>query len=147
MVLNCKWVEFQENLKRLHSFRFVIFFLLSGHDNKTLFVAVIALSCVVAVQFLVIGLLLWRKRSPQKTNASENYVANQPGSQHQIPSDATGQEAYMELQPRPSQMQSPDQSEYQKLQGKLESPDYYNIGYKGKNTAQEDGDYEPVTIY
>ncbi|XP_068727469.1 receptor-type tyrosine-protein phosphatase delta-like isoform X2 [Montipora capricornis] len=117
-----------------------------GHDNKSLFVAVIALSCVVAVQFLVIGLLLWRKRSPQKTNASENYVANQPGSQHQIPSDATGQEAYMELQPRPSQMQSPDQSEYQKLQGKFESPDYYNIGYKGENTVQEDGDYEPVTI-
>ena len=91
-------------------------------------------------------MLLWRKRSPQKTNASENYVANKPGSQHHIPSGATGQEAYMELQPRPSQMQSPDQSEYQKLQGKFESPGYYNIGYNGKNTAQEDGDYEPVTI-
>ena len=124
-------------------------FSISGHGIKTLFVAVIALSCVVAVQFLVIGLLCWRlrKSSAQKTNASENYVANQPYTQHHIPSGTTEQEAYMELQPRPSQMQSPEQSEYQKLHGKFESPGYYNIGYKGKNTAQEDSDYEPVTIH
>jgi len=108
--------------------------------------AVIALSCVVFLQFVVIAFLIWRqKRAPGKTNTPDNCTTSEV-ERHRSPSDYHISEpgVYMELHPRPLEGQSREPPEYQALQGKNTTPGYYNVGFNTENKAQVEEVYENI---
>ena len=112
-----------------------------------MFIAVIALSCVVALLLLTIGLLLWRhKRVPvDKRNTSDTYTAEKSGGR-ETPRDQplSDQGTYMELQSRPLEIHSRSLSEYQTLQGKKATPGYYNVGFNKGKVARDEEVYDEI---
>ncbi|KAJ7358728.1 hypothetical protein OS493_021499, partial [Desmophyllum pertusum] len=104
--------------------------------------SVIALSCIVFVLVVVIGVLIWRLRrtvANNRTTTSGKAFTDDVG-QPDSPRDQHVSEpgSYMELHPRPLQEQLPAAPHYQALQGKNKAPEYYNVGFKKENKEKED---------
>ena len=53
-------------------------------------------------------------------------------------------DVYMELQPRPSEGESRAPLEYQSLQSKNTVPEYYNVGFKRGDKAQNEEVYDEI---
>ncbi|KAJ7358805.1 Cell adhesion molecule [Desmophyllum pertusum] len=112
-------------------------------DVHNIFIAsVIALSCIVFVLVVVIGVLIWRLRrtvANNRTTTSGKAFTDDVG-QPDSPRDQHVSEpgSYMELHPRPLQEQLPTAPHYQALQGKNEAPEYYNVGFNKENKEKED---------
>lgn len=119
----------------------------ANDQHHILRAVVIALSCVVFLQFVVIAFLIWRQKRamPGKTNTSDNCTTSE-GERHRSPSDYHISEpgVYMELHPRPLEGQSRGPSEYQALQGKNTTPSYYNVSSNRGNKAQVEEAYENI---
>ena len=80
---------------------------------------------------IVIGFLLWRLRKvlPRKSNTSDKYSGNKSGRHDSSRNEHVSEPGpYMELKPRTLEGQSHAVPEYQELQGKKETPGYYNLG-------------------
>ena len=110
-------------------------------------VAVITLSCVVVLLLIILGLLLWRlkRASANKSNSSIKYAADK-SKQHEIPPDQPMSDpgTYMELQSRPSELQSRSLPEYQTLQDRKETTGYYNVGFNKGNMARDEEVYDEI---
>ena len=126
---------------------FVVFFFTEQH--YLLRAVVVALSCVVFLQLVVVAFLIWRqKRSmPGKTNTPDNCTTSEV-ERHGSPCDYHISEpgVYMELHIRPSEGQSREPPEYRALQGKNTTPGYYNAGFNRRNKAQVEEVYENIEI-
>ena len=102
----------------------------------------IALSCIVFVLVVVIGVLIWRLRrtvaNNRTTTSGKAFTddVGQPDSPHDQHVSEPG--SYMELHPRPLQEQLPAAPNYQALQGKNKAPEYYNVGFNKENKEKED---------
>ena len=118
-------------------------FLCLWPDLQNIFKAsTIALSTLVFVLLVVIGVLVWRlrrnvqnnKTSTADKNITDNFGQARSSRSHHVsePGD------YMELDPRPSEGQSRAPAEYQTLQGRHMTSGYYNVEFKGGNREKED---------
>ena len=125
----------------------ILYFSFLLEKRNILFIAVIALSCVVALLLLTIGLLLWRhKRVPvDKRNTSDTYTCEKSGGR-ETPRDQPMSDpgTYMELQSRPSEIHSRSLSECQTLQGKRATPGYYNVGFNKGKMARDEEVYDEI---
>lgn len=115
-------------------------------------VVVIALSCIVFVLLVVIGVLIWRNRrfeANNRTTTRNKNITDEIG-QPKSPRDQPVSEpcVYMELHPRPSNGQSRAPAEYQTLQGRHMTSGYYNGGFKGGSKKEENEEtYDQVENY
>ena len=94
-------------------------------ESRVLFAAVIALSVIVFFSLIVNGILIWRLRRAEPNNRTTivNSGIPVPSGVHQ----ASEPGVYMELQPRPSDGQSREPPEYQSLDDRRVTQDYYNM--------------------
>ena len=147
------------NLKYCHgklciAYQLVIIFLvvfLIFLDVHNFRVVVIALSCIVFVLLVVIGVLIWRNRRSEpnnRTTRNKNITdeIGQPKSPRDQPVSEPG--VYMELHPRPSDGQSRAPAEYQTLQGRHMTSGFYTDGFKGGSKKEgEEETYDEVENY
>ena len=115
--------------------------------HNILRVAVIALSCIVFVLLVVIGVLIWRIRRAEpnnRTTTANKIITNAIGQSESARAQHMSEPGvYMELGLRPTDGQSP--AEYQTLQGTHVTSGYYNVGFKGRRKKKEDQEvYEEV---
>ena len=118
-------------------------------QQKILRIIIIALSCVIFVSLLVIGVLIWRLRRtvPDNRTTATDKSINKGVDLPDSPRDQHVSEpgVYMELHPRSSQGQSREPPEYQSLQDKNVTPGYYNVEFKKENVEKGDeGVYDEV---
>ena len=111
-------------------------------QQQILRIIIIALSCVIFVSFLVIGMLIWRLRRtvPDNRTTATDKSINEGVGLPDSPRDQHVSEpgVYMELHPRCSQGQSREPPEYQSLQDKNVTSGYYNVGFKKENAEKGD---------
>ena len=107
-----------------------------------LFAAVIALSSIVFFSLIVNGTLIWRLRRAEPNNRTTmvNSGIPVPSGVHQA--SETG--VYMELQPRPSDGQPREPPEYQSLDDRRVTQDYYNMGVSEESLDEKGEIYENV---
>ena len=123
-----------------------IFWFIFPDAHHILRVAVIALSCIVFVLLVVIGVLIWRIRRAEPNNRTTvNKVISDNIGQPKSPRAQHVSEpgVYMELGTRPTDGQSP--AEYQTLQGSHVTSGYYNVGFKeGSKKTEDEEVYDEV---
>ena len=112
----------------------------------------IALSTLVFVLLIVIGVLVWRLRRTvpnNKTSTADKNITDSFGQAKSSRAQHVSEPGvYMELDPRPSEGQSRAPAEYQTLQGIHMTSGYYNVGFKGGNRKKEDEEsYDNVANY
>ena len=81
----------------------------------------------------------------RKANTSDKYTCEKSG-RHDTSRDEHVSEPgpYMELKPRSLEGQSRSAPEYQELQTKKETPEYYNLGVIRGQTSADEQVYEQV---
>ena len=91
---------------------------------------------------IVNGILIWRLRraEPNKRTTIVNSGIPVPSGVHQ----ASEPGVYMELQPRPSDGQSREPPEYQSLDDRRVTQDYYNMGVSEESLDEKGEVYENV---
>lgn len=122
-------------------------------DSQNIFQAsTIALSTLVLVLLVVIGVLVWRlaravinnKVSTADKDITDN-VSQARSSRAQYVSEPG---VYMELHPSPSEGQSRAPAEYQTLQNRHMTSGYYTVGFKEGNRKKEDKEvYDNIDNY
>ena len=120
---------------------------LTGFSN-IYHVIVIALSCLVLVLLIAVGLLTWCLRRavnnkpehiPPKYTSDEVRQYDSTRDQH-VPEELP----YMELKPEPLKELPHATETYQSLQDAVSSSAYYNIGFNRENNNQEDEIYYEI---
>ena len=111
-------------------------------ESRVLFAAVIALSSIVFFSLIVNGTLIWRLRRAEPNNRTTivNSGIPVPSGVHQ----ASEPGVYMELQPRPSDGQPREPPEYQSLDDRRVTQDYYNMGVSEESLDEKGEIYENV---
>ena len=110
-------------------------------QRQVLRATVIALSCIVFVLLIIIGVSMWRLRRPWPNNK----IATVDNGTTDLPYQVSEPAVHMELRPTPSQWQSRDIQEYQSLQGGHVTVEHYIMGFnKDKNQNEDPGVYEEV---
>jgi len=123
--------------------------------KRTYNATVIALSCIVFVLLVVIGVLIWRLRraSPINRATTADKVITDNVGQPDSPRDQHVSEPglYMEVHLRPSEGQSRAPPEYESLQGRDKNAEYYNVGFskrgngRKRSSARDQHVSEPAT--
>lgn len=100
----------------------------SKGECQVLSAAVIAMSSILFFSLVVNGILIWRLRRAElikRTTIVDSSTSQvSPG-----PRQVSEPGVYMELQPRPSDGQSREPTEYQSLEDRRVTPDYYNMAF------------------
>ena len=128
-------------------------FLCLWTDLQNIFQAsTIALSTLVFVLLIVIGVLVWRLRRTvpnNKASTADKDITDSFGQAKSSRAQHVSEPGvYMELNPRPSEGQSPAPAEYQTLQGRHVTSGYYNAGFKEGNIKKENKEvYDNIENY
>lgn len=97
-------------------------------ESQVLLAAVITLSFIVFLSLVLNGTLIWRLRQAE-SNKRTSIVDSGTPQVHPGVCQVSEPGVYMELQPKPSDSQSREPPEYQSLQDRRVTPDYYNMGF------------------
>ncbi|KAL9950691.1 hypothetical protein ACROYT_G043230 [Oculina patagonica] len=109
----------------------------------------IALSCVVFVLLVVIGVLIWRLRRAvphNRTTTTDKIITDDIGKPD-LPRDQhmSVPDSYMELHPRPSESQSFSPPDFKSAHDTNKNPGYYNLGLnKGNDGNDNEETYEEI---
>ena len=120
-------------------------FLCFWTDFQSIFQAsTIALSTLVFVLLIVIGVLVWRLRRTvpnNKTSTADKNITDDFGQARSSRAQHVSEPGvYMELDASPSEGQSREAAEYQTLQGRHQTSGYYNVGIESGNRKKEDNE-------
>ncbi|PFX14396.1 Receptor-type tyrosine-protein phosphatase delta [Stylophora pistillata] len=97
-------------------------------ESQVLLAAVITLSFIVFLCLVLNGTLIWRLRQAE-SNKRTSIVDSGTPQVHTGVCQVSEPGVYMELQPKPSDSQSREPPEYQSLQDRRVTPDYYNMEF------------------
>ncbi|XP_022777754.1 uncharacterized protein LOC111319203 [Stylophora pistillata] len=97
-------------------------------ESQVLLAAVITLSFIVFFSLVLNGTLIWRLRQAE-SNKRTSIVDSGTPQVHPGVFQVSEPGVYMELQPRPSDGQSREPPEYQSLQDRRVTSDYYNMEF------------------